>query len=291
MKEDLTYLRLILTEENSHKPIYLNPSIEANIINQDDQAMKLDDFKKAMDFFADRGLKKVKFVGGEPLEYRGLDELIEHAHGLGIEEIGITTNGLGLGTRILDLKAKGLTSVNISIDSLKEYRYQALMQGANLKEVFLSIDACKMAGIKVKINCTAIKDFNDDELIDFMKLSIGNDIDIRLVELLPYGIDDKVFERGYMDLREVIDNTEGILEENSEKLSLGDYFRIYEAQGRIGIITRDHREYKEDLRRINISNRGYMNVGQIQKNEYFIKPLLDDTVALNILFNKIKFGV
>src|SRR3712207_5016402 len=291
MKEDLTYLRLILTEENSHKPIYLNPSIESNIINQDDQAMKLDDFKKAMDFFAPRGLKKVKFVGGEPLEYKGLDELIEHANKLGIEEIGITTNGLGLGTRVLDLKSKGLTSVNISIDSLKEYRYQALMQGANLKEVFLSIDACKMAGVKVKINCTAIKDFNDDELIDFMKLSIGNDIDIRLVELLPYGIDDKVFERGYMDLREVIDNTEGILEENSEKLSLGDYFRIYEAQGRIGIITRDHREYKEDLRRINISNRGYMNVGQIQKNEYFIKPLLDDTVALNILFNKIKFGV
>lgn len=291
MEEALSYLRLILTEENSHKPIYLKPTIEANIIDQDSQAMKLDDYKKSIDFFAKRGLKKIKFVGGEPLEYRGLDQLIEYANKSGIEDIGITTNGLGLGTRVLDLKAKGLTNVNLSIDSLKEYRYQALMQGANLKEVFLSIDACRSADVKVKINCTAIKGFNDDELLDFMKLSISNDIDIRLVELLPYGIDPKVYERGYLDLREVIDNTEGILEEKGEEKSLGDYFRIYEAKGRIGIITKNHREYKEDLRRINISNRGYMNVGQLQKNEYFIKPLLDDKMAMNILFNKIKFGV
>ena len=34
-----------------------------------------------------------------------------------------------------------------------------------------------------------------------------------------------------------------------------------------------------------------MNVGQLQKNAYFIKPLLDDKMAMNILFNKIKFGV
>ena len=59
-------------------------------------------------------------------------------------------------------------------------------------------------------------------------MSISNDIDIRLVELLPYGIDPKVYERGYLDLREVIDNTEGILEEKGEEKSLGDYFRIYE---------------------------------------------------------------
>ncbi|WP_455525972.1 radical SAM protein, partial [Peptostreptococcus stomatis] len=161
---DLTYLRLILTEEDNYPVMYSRPEEEVNIIGQDDQAMSPDDFKSIIKFFADRGLKKIKFVGGEPLLYRNLEVLIAYARDCGIEDIGMTTNGIGLGTRILDLKNLGLNSVNISLDSLKEYRYNALTGGGNLKEVYLSIDACQAANIDVRINCVAIRDFNDDEL-------------------------------------------------------------------------------------------------------------------------------
>ncbi|MBC2576813.1 radical SAM protein [Peptostreptococcus canis] len=287
MDNNLSYLRVILTEENNYSLMYLQKEMDSEIITQDVQAMQIDDFKKIISYFAKRGLKKIKFVGGEPLLYKGLEELIEFSGSLGIDEIGITTNGIGLGTRILELKKLGLTNVNISLDSLKEYKYQALTNGGNLKEVFISIDACQAAGIKLKINCVAIKDFNDDELIDFMKLTINNDIDMRLIELLPYGIDKKVFERGYMDLKEFIDNTEGIYEDSVDDLSVSEYFKIYEAVGRIGIITTSSREFNEDLRRINISNRGYLNVGPMQKNEYFIKDIIDDEEKLDDLFYKI----
>lgn len=287
MDNNLSYLRVILTEENNYSLMYLQKEMSSEIITQNKQAMQIDDFKKIISYFAKRGLKKIKFVGGEPLLYKGLEELIEFSSFLGIHEIGITTNGIGLGTRILELKKLGLTNVNISLDSLKEYKYQALTNGGNLKEVFISIDACQVAGVKLKINCVAIKDFNDDELIDFMKLTINNDIDMRLIELLPYGIDKKVFERGYMDLKEFIDNTEGIYEDSVDDLSISEYFKIYEAVGRVGIITTSSREFNEDLRRINISNRGYLNVGPMQKNEYFIKDIIDNEEKLDDLFYKI----
>lgn len=288
MDESLSYLRLIVTEENNYSLMYKMKNDDVKIISQDEQAMKIEDFKSIISFFAKRGLKKIKFVGGEPLLYKGLEELIEYSRDLGISEIGITTNGIGLGTRILKLKECGLTNVNISLDSLKEYKYNALTGGANLKEVFISIDACQMAGINLKINCVAIKDFNDDELIDFMKLTIANKMDVRLIELLPYNIDKNVYERGYMDLEEYMRNTEAIYRTDDEKLSVTEYFQIMGAEGRVGIITTSSREYKEDLRRINVSNRGYMNVGALQENTYFIKPYINDTQKLDDLFYKIK---
>ena len=73
---DLTYLRLILTEEDNYPVMYSLSQEEVNIIGQDDQAMSPDDFKSIIKFFADRGLKKVKFVGGEPLLYKHLEDLI-----------------------------------------------------------------------------------------------------------------------------------------------------------------------------------------------------------------------
>lgn len=250
--------------------------------------MKIEDFKKVISLFSKRGLKKIKFVGGEPLLYNGLEELIEYARNCGIEDIGMTTNGIGLGTRVLELQKRGLTSVNISLDSLKEYRYQALTNGGNLKEVFLSIDACKSAGLKVKINCVAIEGFNDDEFIDFMKLTINSDIDVRLIELLPYGIEPSVFERGYMDLYTYLDhNVEAIdKDENVDNLSVSEYFKINGALGRVGIISKNSREFQDDLRRVNVSNRGYMNVGQIQKNQFYIKDLLNDEERFDNLIYK-----
>ena len=203
----------------------------------------------------------------------------------------MTTNGIGLGTRILDLKNLGLNSVNISLDSLKEYRYNALTGGGNLKEVYLSIDACQAANIDVRINCVAIKDFNDDELVDFMRLTINSKLDVRLIELLPYNISKNVYERGYMDLQDYIENTEAIDRSDDEDLSVAKYFKINGAQGRVGIIRAGSRDYEEDLRRINVSNRGYMNVGPLQKNTYFIKPILGDEEALEDMFYKIKTSI
>ncbi len=288
---DLTYLRLILTEEDNYPVMYSRPEEEVNIIGQDDQAMSPDDFKSIIKFFADRGLRKIKFVGGEPLLYRNLEVLIAYARDCGIEDIGMTTNGIGLGTRILDLKNLGLNSVNISLDSLKEYRYNALTGGGNLKEVYLSIDACQAANIDVRINCVAIKDFNDDELVDFMRLTINSKLDVRLIELLPYNISKNVYERGYMDLQDYIENTEAIDRSDDEDLSVAKYFKINGAQGRVGIIRAGSRDYEEDLRRINVSNRGYMNVGPLQKNTYFIKPILGDEEALEDMFYKIKTSI
>ena len=291
MDNKLSYLRIILTEEENYPLVYKKRDRNTEIITQEKQSMKLEDFKSIIRFFAKRGLKKIRFTGGEPLLYKGLEELIKFSKEMQIPEISITTNGIGLATRIINLKECGLTGVNISLDSIKEYKYNALTNGANLKEVFLSIDACKSAGVNITINCVAIKDFNDDELIDFMKMTISNEIDVRLIELLPFNIDKNVFERGFIDLKEYIRNTEAIHKTDDEDLSIAEFFKIDNAKGRVGIITKTSREYKEDMRRVNVTNRGYMNVGALQDNTYYIKNIINNYEKLDDLFYKISSNV
>ena len=76
--------------------------------------------------------------------------------------------------------------MNISIDSLKEYRYKGVTRGANLSEVLNTLNTCLRLKLPVKINCVLIDEFNTDEIYDFITLSKYNNVDLRFVELSPY---------------------------------------------------------------------------------------------------------
>ena len=143
-----------------------------------------------------------KRQGGEPLLYPHLIELIKYAHyECNIDDISITTNGIGLNEIAYELKRSGLKSVNISLDSLKSYKYKSITRGGNLTDVLKSINRCLELGIKVKINCVVIKRFNDDEVYDF-KMCI-RDSSISLYNILKPSEDIK------MEIK-ALDNTKSI---------------------------------------------------------------------------------
>ncbi len=69
--------------------------------------------------FAGLGVKKLRLTGGEPLLRRDLSTLISNLVKIeGIEDIGLTTNGVFLKKHAVNLKEAGLQRVNISLDSL-----------------------------------------------------------------------------------------------------------------------------------------------------------------------------
>ena len=122
----------------------------------------------------------------------------------------MTTNAIGLSDRIFELEKCGLNKVNISLDSLKEYKYKSVTRGGNLKDVLKSIESCLNLGIKVKLNCVAISGFNDDELKDFMFLTVKSPIDVRFIELMPLGEANRVYKKGYFNVKEMIEKIYGL---------------------------------------------------------------------------------
>lgn len=149
--------------------------------------LKEEDYKTIIQAFKEMGIKKIRFSGGEPLLSPYLENLIEYSKCLGMEDIAITSNGFGLSKRIRTLKEKGLTRINISLDSLDEKKFNSITKSLGFKEVMETIYQAPKLEVSLKINCVLIKGINDNEILDFLEFTRDNDVEIRFIELMPIG--------------------------------------------------------------------------------------------------------
>src|SRR5699024_2676315 len=69
--------------------------------------------------FAQLGVDKIRLTGGEPLLRENLPHLVERLEKIeGIQDIGLTTNGILLGKYAKPLYEAGLKRLNVSLDAL-----------------------------------------------------------------------------------------------------------------------------------------------------------------------------
>ena len=262
---------------------------ENNLIND---TLSFNDYKFIINGLSQVGIKKIKFTGGEPLLYPHLIELIKYAHyECNIDDISITTNGIGLNEIAYELKRSGLKSVNISLDSLKSYKYKSITRGGNLTDVLKSINRCLELGIKVKINCVVIKRFNDDEVYDFIEMANYYPIDVRFIELMPLGEGEYFYENGYFNISNFINDIDELYKIEDEK---GSTTRLYQgkyAKGRIGIITPISCQFCNTCNRIRITSDGKIKLCLHSNEEtdiryYLNKPMIFKEVLKEIILKK-----
>ena len=208
---NIDYARISLTDKCNLRCVYCMPEdkvYENNLINNN---LSFNDYKFIINALAQVGISKIKFTGGEPLLYPHLIDLIKYTYNeCNIEDISISTNGIGLNEIAYELKKSGLKSVNISLDSLKSYKYKSITRNGNLTDVLKSINRCLELGIKVKINCVVIKGFNDDEIYDFIDMANYYPVDVRFIELMPIGEGKHFFENGYFNITKFINEADGL---------------------------------------------------------------------------------
>jgi cyclic pyranopterin phosphate synthase len=140
----------------------------------------------------DCGVTKIRITGGEPLTRKGLIYFINQLNRLpNLKDVTLTTNGVLLTSYADDLKKAGLRRINISLDTLKRDRYHYITRKDLLPQVLEGIDAAHKAGLApIKINCVAIKGFNDDEILDFARLTLTHPYHVRFIEFMPFGEND-----------------------------------------------------------------------------------------------------
>ncbi|MBM4300534.1 MAG: GTP 3',8-cyclase MoaA [Deltaproteobacteria bacterium] len=133
------------------------------------------------------GIKKLRVTGGEPLVRRGVLSFIRHLHQVpGIEEVCLTTNGVRLAELAPDLLATGLRHLNLSLDTLRPDRYRELTGFDHFGDVMAGLERAAALGFNpVKINCVVLRDLNDDELLDFARLTRDHPFQVRFIEFMP----------------------------------------------------------------------------------------------------------
>jgi cyclic pyranopterin phosphate synthase len=187
---------------------------------------------------AELGVCKIRLTGGEPLVRAELPKLVHTLSQIEvIEELSLTTNGTILKKYSLELKQAGLSRINVSLDTLKADKFQYITRLGELQDVLEGIEAAKKAGFDpVKINTVVMRGINDDEILDFARMTYEDGWHVRFIELMPFrGAAEFVPS---IELRQHI-GLLGKLEPCASVTGNGPamYYRLAGAKGTIGFIS------------------------------------------------------
>lgn len=227
------------------------------------------------------GVKKIRITGGEPLTRRGLIHFIKELHGLsGVEDITLTTNGILLAQSAGDLADAGITRINISLDTLNSVKYSYITRRGLLPEVLKGIDASREAGLSpIKINCVAIKGFNDEEILDFANLTLKNPFHVRFIEFMPLGDNDYwSTDKGLHtpEIKDVITQVHQLnpVRSNENQNGPARRFKIPGSAGEIGFISALSDHFCDTCNRVRLTPDGRLRNCLFSDQEVDIKKVL-----------------
>ncbi|WP_245199071.1 GTP 3',8-cyclase MoaA [Jiella mangrovi] len=265
----ITYLRISVTDRCDFRCVYCMAEDMTFLPKRD--LLTLEELDRLATAFVDKGVKKLRLTGGEPLVRRNIMHLIRslsrHLGTGALEELTITTNGSQLERFASELADCGVKRINVSLDTLDEVKFKAITRWGDLAKVMAGIRAAQKAGIKIKLNAVALKGFNDGEIPEMLRWAHGEGMDLTLIETMPLGEIDGDRTDQYLPLSAV---RAGL----SERFTLADipyktggparYVEVEETGGRLGFITPLTHNFCESCNRVRLTCTGtlYMCLGQ-----------------------------
>lgn len=244
------------------------------------------------------GIKKVRITGGEPLMRRDIIFFMKEISQIdGIEDLSMTTNGSLLPKYVHSLKEAGLQRLNISLDSLQPKKYEEITQGGILSQVMAGIDEAFKANFSpIKINVVPMRGINDDELEDFVRLTIKKPIYVRFIELMPMS-NNIFYEEKYIpvsQIKERLKNTFDLKLVNDVKGNgPAKYYQIDDANGLVGFISPLSKQICSQCNRLRLTSDGKLRPCLESDTEIDIKiPLRSgqsDEEIKEVLLSAIKF--
>ncbi|GMF98502.1 unnamed protein product [[Candida] boidinii] len=181
------YLRISITERCNLRCVYCMPE-EGIELSPNEKLLTTDEIIKIAKIFIKQGVRKIRLTGGEPTVRKDIVTLVKRLNELeGLEEICITSNGIALHRKLPELIENGLTSLNLSLDTLVDGKFILITRRNGLSAVLKSLNKALELNIpKLKINIVIMKGFNEDEIINFVELSKSNKIEVRFIEYMPF---------------------------------------------------------------------------------------------------------
>lgn len=184
----VTYLRLSVTDRCNFQCKYCMPGEGIEHAARPEQ-LTFDEIEHIVRLFARRGVRKVRLTGGEPLLRPNIEQLVERLVAIDtLDHVAMTTNAFLLDRHIDALERAGLTSINISLDTLDPEAFESMTQTGSLDRVVSGIRAAADTSMSpVKLNTVVIRGFNDDELPSLVKFAADLELPIRFIEFMPIG--------------------------------------------------------------------------------------------------------
>lgn len=200
----INYLRLSITDRCNLRCIYCMPEEGMDFIPHE-SIMRYEEILHIVGLAVQRGIRKVRLTGGEPLVRKGFLEFLEQLNRVdGLKEITLTTNGVLLKELAAGIKECGVKRLNISLDSLKRERFASITGRDMFDQVWAGIQEAERLGFDpIKINVVAMKGINDDEIRDFARLTMSKPYHVRFIEHMPVGEDNGWKAENFISVLEI----------------------------------------------------------------------------------------
>ncbi len=179
------YLRISITDKCNLRCSYCTPEDLPKGVFANAPRMNADEIDRIASVFVNSGVKKIRLTGGEPLVRKDAKEIIQLLAKYPIE-LAITTNGVYVHEFIETFKEAGLKSVNVSLDTLKKDKYFSITRRDEFNRVMDNINLLLSKDFHVKVNMVAIKNFNDDEILNFIEWTKDAPVHVRFIEFMPF---------------------------------------------------------------------------------------------------------
>lgn len=269
----IDYMRISVTELCNLRCRYCMP--EDGIVKRaHDEMMTAEETIDAVKAAVSLGIKKIRITGGEPLVKRGIVKLCDAISAIeGVEELCITTNGTLLPKFGKELREAGVSRVNISLDTLDPDKYREITRVGELSNALAGVDAAFEAGFdNIKINNVLMGGFNDDEIGDFVRLTVDRPIEVRFIELMPIGGGMDFDRSGFISCQQVLSKVPELEPlEHSEGVAV--LYRLPGAEGRVGLIRPISCEFCGECNKIRLTSDGMLKPCLHSDAELCIKGL------------------
>ncbi len=265
----ITYLRVSVTDRCDFRCVYCMAEDMTFLPKRD--LLTLEELDRVCTVFVERGVRKLRITGGEPLVRRNImtlfASLARHLKSGALDELTLTTNGSQLARYASELAGHGVRRVNVSLDTLDGAKFKQITRWGELSKVVEGIEAAQAAGLRIKINAVALKGVNEDEIETLIEWAHGRGMDLTLIEVMPLGEIEPQRVDQFLPLSVVRARLlDRYTLEDLPKRTGGParYVRVKETGGELGFITPMTHNFCESCNRVRLTCTGklYMCLGQ-----------------------------
>lgn len=208
----------------------------------------------------DAGIRQVRLTGGEPLSRREFREIAERISAFSLHKYGLTTNGYWLAEHLPFLDEIGCRHINVSLDSLRAERFEAITRTPFFDRVVGALLEAKAAGFPVKVNVVLLRGTNDDEVEDFLAFSALHGVPVRFLEYMKIGPQRGSQADLFVSAGEVIDRLQlrhTLMPVDAESDATAFSFRTDDG-AEVGFIASESRPFCSTCSRLRLTARGHL---------------------------------
>jgi cyclic pyranopterin phosphate synthase len=254
-------LRVSVTDRCNFRCQYCMPADGLPWLDRS-EILTFEEIERIVGLFVSMGVRDVRLTGGEPLVRRDFPTLVEMLGRIpGLDDLSLTTNGYLLERMAGDLAAAGLRRINVSLDSLSRDRFFQMTRRDALPQVLAGLAALERHPTirPIKVNCVAMRDFTEDEVLPFAELARRKPYEIRFIEFMPLDAEHAWAEDRVLtgaEVRALIEAVYPLEPLPRDAHSTARVYRFADGRGEIGFVNPVSEPFCGDCNRVRLTAEG-----------------------------------